>query len=381
MATCTTVSGLSVRFLSSLFFTVSLSLLSLTHPLSLHPPPLLRAYSPSIHHGSPKYRPTDALVSPRFSGIRTFARLPYVPYRNDSSLSDIDVAIVGIPFDTGSTFKIGARFGPESIRSASAILRPYNPHLSVHTLEILSCVDFGDADVAPGFIEASYDRIESFLEPLVKAGIIFLGLGGDHSVSLAEIRVLSKIHGPLALVHFDSHSDLWDSYFGFKYTHGTPFRRAVEEGLISPHLSIQIGMRGPVYSPEDVSMADELGFKVLTTPQLLEVSPLELGSIVRKRVGNAKAFLSFDVDFFDPAFAPGTGTPEVGGPTTFQGLQYLKACTGITWVGADVVEVLPSLDPSQITAHAAAQVGFEILSLIALQTKSIMDGSKEKWEL
>jgi len=222
--------------------------------------------------------------------------------------------------------------------------------------------------VIPGFIEDSYAAITATLRPLADAGVITLGIGGDHSIALAELRALAAAHGPLALVQFDSHGDVWDSYFGgHKYTHGTPFRRAVEEGLLRPERSVQLGMRGPLYGPEDLQVARDLGFTVLTTTQLLAHTPQEIGDLVRKHVGDSKVFLSFDVDFFDPAYAPGTGTPEVGGPTSFQGLAYLRACTGVRWVGGDVVEVLPALDHAQITAHLAAQVGYEFLSLVALE--------------
>jgi len=277
------------------------------------------------------------------------------------------VAVVGLPFDTGATFKVGARFGPEAIRSASVLLRPYNPELDVHVFATLSCIDYGDAPVAPGFIHESHAAITATLRPLAEARIVTLSLGGDHSVALPELRALAAVYGPLALVQFDSHGDLWDSYYGGqKYTHGTPFRRAVEEGLILPECSVQLGMRGPLYGPEDLQMARDMGFAVLTTTELLARSPQEIGDLVRARVGDRPAFLSFDIDFFDPAYAPGTGTPEVGGPTSFQGLAYLRACTGVRWVGGDVVEVLPALDHGQITAHLAAQAGYEFLSLVAL---------------
>jgi len=269
--------------------------------------------------------------------------------------------------NTGATFKVGARFGPEAIRSASVLLRPYNPELDVHIFATLSCIDYGDAPVAPGFIHESHAAITATLRPLAEARVVTLSLGGDHSVALPELRALAAVYGPLALVQFDSHGDLWDSYYGGqKYTHGTPFRRAVEEGLILPEWSVQLGMRGPLYGPEDLQMARDMGFAVLTTTELLARSPQEIGDLVRARVGDRPAFLSFDIDFFDPAYAPGTGTPEVGGPTSFQGLAYLRACTGVRWVGGDVVEVLPALDHGQITAHLAAQVGYEFLSLVAL---------------
>lgn len=310
----------------------------------------------------PRYQPADSLASPRFSGIRTFARLP-----NMQATVDVDVAVVGLPFDTGATFKVGARFGPEAIRSASVLLRPYNPELDVQVFDTLSCIDYGDAPVVPGFIQESHAAITTTLQPLAAAGIITLGLGGDHSVALPELRALSAAHGPLALVQFDSHGDLWDSYYGGqRYTHGTPFRRAVEEGLIIPERSVQLGMRGPLYGSEDLQLARDMGFTMLTTTELLRRTPQEIGDLVRATVGDHLAFLSFDVDFFDPAYAPGTGTPEVGGPTSFQGLAYLRACTGIRWAGGDVVEVLPALDHGQITAHLAAQVGYEFLSLVAM---------------
>lgn len=336
--------------------------------------PSLRAYMPDRVTAA-RYTPTDALVTPRFAGIRTFARLPYlggpgsVTEEAGVFLPGVDVAVVGLPFDTGATFKVGARFGPEAVRSASAILRPHNPEQGVTTFGVLSAVDFGDAAITPGFIEESLGQIATTLKPLAEAGIVTLGIGGDHSVTLGELRALAAVHGPLALVHFDAHGDVWDSYFGKKFSHGTVFARAVQEGLLQPTRSIQLGLRGPVYAAADMETAPEMGFEVVPAWQLLSKVPAEVGQMVRARVGDAKAFLSFDIDFFDPAHAPGTGTPEVGGPSTFQGLSFLRECTGVHWVGGDVVEVLPALDPSQITAHAAAQVGFEFLSLVAKQAK------------
>ncbi|GAQ79707.1 agmatinase [Klebsormidium nitens] len=315
---------------------------------------------------TPFYQPTDSLASPRFSGVRTYARLPHV-----TSMEGVDVAVFGIPFDTGASFKIGQRYGPESVRSASHLLRPYNPDVNVTVFGALSCVDFGDVSVVPGYIQASYAAMEKDITELAEAGVVTLGFGGDHSVTLGELRALAKVHGPMSLVHFDSHSDVWDSYFGKKYNHGTPFRRAVEEGLLLPSKSIQIGMRGPLYSATDRKDATDLGFNVLTTSDLASLKPLVLGAAVRRIVGASPAFLSFDVDFFDPAYAPGTGTPEVGGPSTQVGLGYLRALRDINWVGGDVVEVLPALDHGQITAHAAAQVGFEFLSLVAARAEAL----------
>src|SRR5215207_3732201 len=308
------------------------------------------------------YEPWDALKAPRFTGPRTYARLPYV-----KELDGVDAAVFGIPWDGGASFRSGARFGPEGVRSASGMIRTYNPVQRVQVFGVLSTIDYGDAPTAPGYLEETLRRAEEFVRPIAESGALPVGIGGDHSITLAELRALAAVHGPLALIQFDSHGDVWDSYFGgHKYTHGTPFRRAVEEQLIDPTRSVQLGMRGPLYGPEDLQVARDLGFTVLTTTQLLARTPQEIGDLVRQRVGDSKAFLSFDVDFFDPAYAPGTGTPEVGGPTSFQGLAYLRACTGVRWVGGDVVEVLPALDHAQITAHLAAQVGYEFLSLVAL---------------
>jgi agmatinase len=313
-----------------------------------------------------RYRPADSLASPRFTGIRTFARLPHV-----QSTADVDVAVVGLPFDTGATYRVGARFGPEAIRSASALLRPFNHELGVPVFDVLSVIDYGDAAVVPGFIEPSYAAISALLQPLAAAGVITLGLGGDHSIALAELRALAAVHGPLALVQFDSHGDVWDCYYGTqRYTHGTPFRRAVEEGLLRPERSIQLGMRGPLFAASDLQDARDLGFTVMTTTEMLRRTPEEIGALVRATVGDARAFLSFDIDFIDPAFAPGTGTPEIGGPTSHQGLQLLRACTGIDWVGADVVEVLPAFDHAQLTAQLAAQVAYEFLSLVAYERRA-----------
>ncbi len=310
------------------------------------------------------YEPANSMESPRFTGIRTFARLPHV-----RATQDVDLAVIGLPFDTSVTYRVGARFGPEAVRSASVMLRAYNPELKVKPFAVLSCVDYGDATVYPGYIHESYASITSTVQEVAASGVIPLDIGGDHGIALAELRALAAVHGPLALVQFDSHGDLWDSYYGqFRYTHGTPFRRALEEGLIDPKRSVQLGMRGGLYDESDLQLARDLGFTMRTTTELLAQTPQQIGDLVRTTVGDAKAFLSFDIDFFDPAYAPGTGTPEVGGPTSFQGLQYLRACTGINWIGGSVVEVLPAHDHAQLTALLAAQVAYEFISLVALQT-------------
>jgi agmatinase len=307
-------------------------------------------------------QPLDAFVIPRFAGVRTFARLPY---RTD--LTDIDVAVFGLPFDTATTFRPGARFGPEAIRSASALLRPYNPGWDVNVIEELAIVDYGDLPVAPGDTAETYRRVEEALAPVVDAGVVTLGLGGDHSVTLAELRVLARKQGPLPLVQLDSHADTWDEYFGQKFFHGTTFLRAVEEGLVDATASVQAGMRGTVYGADDLASSRELGFTVLTTDELRALGPEGYGDLVRSRAGDRPVFLTFDVDFLDPAVAPGTGTPEIGGFTTAEALAFLRALRGLRVAGADVVEVAPAYDgPGQQTALAAANVAWELLALHAV---------------
>jgi len=307
-------------------------------------------------------QPLDAFVIPRFAGVRTFARLPY---RTD--LTGIDVAVFGLPFDTATTFRPGARFGPEAIRSASALLRPYNPGWEVNVVEELAIVDYGDLPVAPGDTVETYRRVEEALAPVVEAGVFPLGLGGDHSTTLAELRVLAGKHGPLPLVQLDSHADTWDEYFGQKYFHGTTFLRAVEEGLVDASASVQAGMRGTVYGAGDLASSRELGFTVLTTDELRALGPEGYGELVRERVGDRPAFLTFDVDFLDPSVAPGTGPPEIGGFTTAEALAFLRSLRGLRLAGADVVEVAPAYDsPGQQTALAAAHVAWELLAMHAV---------------
>jgi agmatinase len=282
----------------------------------------------------------------------------------------VDAAVYGIPFDTATTYRTGPRFGPEAIRSASALLRPYNPALEVNVVETLSIIDYGDVPVSPGDTERTYKQIEDGLAPLVEAGVFPLALGGDHSVTLAELRVLARKHGPLALVQLDAHGDTWDEYFGQRYFHGTTFKRALEEELIEPSASVQAGLRGSLYAAEDIDSACEMGFAVLSCDQLRTLGPGSFAGLVATRVGSRPVFVSFDVDVLDPAFAPGTGTPEVGGLSTAEALAVLRALRAINLVAADVVEVSPPYDgPGQQTALAAANVAYELLSLHALNQR------------
>mgnify|MGYP001167495170 CR=1 FL=1 len=323
----------------------------------------------------PAMRQTEipsATQSPRFSGIRTFMRLPWAAELRQAGAQ---VAIIGIPFDTAASFRTGARFGPSAIRDISVLLRPSNQFHGINAVEALRVVDQGDVTVVPGEIARTYANIEAQWTECAAAGVIPIGLGGDHSVTLGELRALAARHGPLGLVQFDSHTDTWDNYWGVRYTHGTGFRRACEEGLLDTARSIQVGLRGSEYAPGDLEENRRLGFEVLLAPDLLTMSPIQVAAAIRRRVGAGPVFLSFDIDFFDPAFAPGTGTPEAGGPTSAFGLQVVRHLTGIPFVGYDVVEVLPAHDSAAITALLAATVVFEFLALIALSQRGARSGA------
>ena len=310
----------------------------------------------------PRYGPPDAFETPRFSGPRTFMRLPHV-----RDLEGVDVAIVGIPTDGAVVYRSGARFGPEGIRSASVMLRNFNPLLGVDVVERLSLVDYGDVPTVPGSTADSLERSERALAEVVDAGVTTLCLGGDHTVLLAELRALARKHGPLALIQLDSHHDLWDEYFGQKLFHGSVVRRAIEEGLVDPSRSIQAGLRGSLGSAEEAGYPAELGIDALTYEELAALGPAGFSQRVRNRVGDAPCFLSFDIDFVDPAYAPGTGTPEVGGPSSREALTYVRSLAGLDFRAFDCVEVSPPFDPAGQTAFVAANACFEMLSLLALR--------------
>ena len=280
-------------------------------------------------------------------------------------LEGVECAVFGMPWDGGASFRPGARFGPEAIRSASGLIRTYHADQGVQVFGELSTVDYGDAPTVPGYIEDTLDRIEKFVSPLVQADVVTIGMGGDHSVTLAELRAIAAVHGPLGLVHLDSHTDLWESYFGRPYAHGTMFRRALEEGVVDPSRVVQAGMRGQLYHASDEEIPDELGVMMIPWRELVTLAPDEFADRVRERIGEGPTFLTFDIDFVDAAFAPGTGTPEVGGPTSFQAISYLRALADIRFVGYDVVEVSPSYDgPGQITALLGANLIFDMLAMV-----------------
>ncbi|MFS2151887.1 agmatinase [Rhizobium sp. Rhizsp42] len=309
--------------------------------------------------------PIDSLETPRFCGVPTFMRLPQA-----TTLSGLDAAVIGLPSDSGGPYRTGARFAPNAVRAMSVMLRPINPYRgNINVFEELAVADVGDANVVPGYEIESLERIEESVAALVNAGIVPFAIGGDHSITLAEIRALAKVHGPISLVHFDSHTDTWDKYFaGKKYSAGTPFRRGAEEAIIDPAHSIQIGMRGSLFQKDDISQSIDLGYDVLTTDDALDLGPHRLARRIADRVDGRPAFISFDMDFIDPSAAPAVQTPEAGGPTARETLQILRALHGINLVGCDVVEANPLYDgPGQITALMAATVMAELMALLASQ--------------
>ena len=318
----------------------------------------------------PRYVPASSMESPRFTGPSTFARLPYV-----QTLEDVDLAVVGVPFDTGVTYRVGGRFGPNAVRAASVMLRPYNPNLEVAPFEVLSCVDAGDVAIVPGYTLRSYEAIERHVAPIVEAGVVPLLIGGDHACTLPHLRA-TRSRGPVAVIDFDSHTDAWDSYFDEQYNHGTWMRRAIEEGLVDVAHSIEVGLRGSLYGAADwTSLTDELGLAYLTTEQVLAMGAEQVADAIRARVGGRPAFISFDIDVVDPAFAPGTGTPEPGGLSSHDALAIVRRLTGIDFVGFDVVEVIPAYDPAGQTAFLAANLAYEMLSLVALRRRDASGGS------
>lgn len=312
------------------------------------------------------YQPKDSSKSPRYVGVRTFMRLEQI-----RTTDNVDFVVLGIPFDTAASNRTGQRYGPQHIRDFSVLLRPYNPDMDINIFEYCSGVDYGDINVIPGNIQRTYDNIVEGLTPILDKNITPIIMGGDHSISLGNLRAFHARYGPIALVHFDSHGDTWDNYYGEKYMHGTPFRRAVEEGLIDVEHSIQVGMRGPLYGPEDIEDARKLGFEVIPMREARTIGFEKVMERIHQRVGDKLVFVSYDIDFVDPAYAPGTGTPEVGGPTSFEALEYVRGLDGLDVVGFDLVEVLPSYDSNEITAVLASTVMFEMITLTALKKRRL----------
>lgn len=306
--------------------------------------------------------PLDSSRVPRYAGPATFARLPRL-----DQVAHADVAVVGVPFDTGVSYRPGARFAPTAVREASRLLRPYHPGLDVAPFERLQVVDGGDVAVNPFHIGEAIETIEGAASDLQRDGTKLVTLGGDHTIALPLLRAVSRIHGPVALLHFDAHLDTWDTYFGEPYTHGTPFRRAVEDGILDTEAISHVGTRGPLYGKKDLEDDRRLGFGIVTSSDVMRRGVDETVDALRQRIGSRPLYVSVDIDVLDPAHAPGTGTPEAGGMTSRELLEILRGLRGLNLVGADVVEVAPAYDHADITSVAASHVAYDLVSLLALK--------------
>ena len=297
-----------------------------------------------------------------FSGIPTFMRQPA-----SRDLEGVDVAVVGVPFDSGTSYRSGTRFGPRKIRESSLLLWGFNTVMGIAPAKELKVVDYGDIEVIPVDIRSTMEAITNEVATILSQETLPISLGGDHSITLPLLRAHAAQFGPIAVIHFDSHPDTWNSEFGdHPYSHGTPFRRALEEQLIDPEAYIQVGIRGPVSDSFDLDEARELGAQIITIIEAFEVGIPTVINRIQEIIGKRPVYVSLDIDSVDPAFAPGTGTPEVGGFSSYQMLQLVRGLQGLNLVGFDLVEVSPPYDHSDITSILAANLVFEFLSIIAL---------------
>lgn len=306
--------------------------------------------------------PIDGRAVPRFAGPDTFARLPRL---DQVGLDATDVAIVGVPFDSGVSYRPGARFGPAHVRASSKLLRPFNPALHTHPFAQQQVADAGDVAVNPFDITEAIETIERAAHGFHDAGTTLLTIGGDHTIALPMLRAAHRAHGPIAVVHFDAHLDTWDTYFGAPYTHGTPFRRASEEGLLDLERCLHVGIRGPLYARSDIDDDIQLGFRIIRSDDYQDHAVAGIVERLADRVQDGPVYVSVDIDVLDPAHAPGTGTPEAGGLTSRELLHTLRGMTGLDIVGADIVEVAPAYDHAEITGIAAAHVAYELLSVLS----------------
>ncbi|MFK7746571.1 MAG: agmatinase [Roseobacter sp.] len=312
----------------------------------------------------PFFHPVSGFDVPRFAGVPTFMRLPHVN-ADHPRFADVQVGLIGTPWDSGTTNRPGPRHGPRQLRDMSTMIRAQNGATGVRPFELVNCADLGDVGPNPADLHDSMARITAFYDQVVGAGIVPLTGGGDHLCSLPILRAVAK-SGPVGMIHFDSHTDLFESYFGgTQYTHGTPFRRAIEEGLLDPKKVVQIGIRGTAYDSEDRDFADAVGVRVIPIEEFHARGPEDIMIEAKEIAGSGPTYVSYDIDFVDPAFAPGTGTPEVGGPNSFQALQVARLLDGINIVGADLVEVSPPFDQSGGTAFLGVSIMFEMLCNIA----------------
>ena len=306
-------------------------------------------------------QPVSGTIVPRFAGPSTFARLPEL-----RDVSRCDIAILGIPFDAGTSYRPGARFGPQSIRQASRHLRTqYHPSYDTEPFVEQQVADAGDISCNPFNIEEAVGQIQMAATEMLGKVDSIISLGGDHTIALPLLRAVNHFHGPVALVHFDAHLDTWDTYFGAPYTHGTPFRRAAEEKLFLDNASMHVGIRGPLYSRDDLDNDEELGFKVVHCDEFQKEGLDHVASRIKERVGDNPMYLSIDIDVLDPAHAPGTGTPEIAGISSRELLGVLREFDGLNIISADVVEVSPAYDHAELTSLAAATIVYEIINLLA----------------
>jgi len=312
----------------------------------------------------PFFHPVSGFDLPRFAGVPTFMRLPYVDF-DHPRFSDVQIGLIGSPWDSGTTNRSGPRHGPRQLRDMSTMIRAQNGASGVRPFELTNCADLGDVAPNPADLHDTMARITAFFKQIKAAGIRPITIGGDHLNSLPVLRALGTPN-PLAMIHFDSHTDLFHSYFGgTMYTHGTPFRRAIEEELLDPKKVVQIGIRGTTYDNEDRDFADSVGVRVIPIEEFHARGPEDVMAEAKEIVGDLPTYVSYDIDFVDPAFAPGTGTPEVGGPNSFQALQVARLLDGVEIVGADLVEVSPPFDQSGATAFLGVSIVFEILCAMA----------------
>ena len=310
------------------------------------------------------FEPVSGFDLPRFAGIPTFMRLPHISL-DDQRIKDVQVGIIGTPWDSGTTNRPGPRHGPRQLRDQSTMIRAENGITGVRPFDLVNCADLGDVPPNPSDIQQSMSKITEFYNEVRKNNIIPLTAGGDHLCSLPILRALA-IDGPLGMIHFDSHTDLFHSYFGgTMYTHGTPFRRAIEEGLLDPKRVVQIGIRGTAYDREDRDFAKQVGIRIIPIEEFFERGTDDVMTEAREIVGNSETYISYDIDFVDPSFAPGTGTPEVGGPNSFEALKVGRILEGVNIIGADLVEVSPPFDQSGATAFLGVSIMFELLCNIA----------------
>ena len=321
------------------------------------------------NEADPFFQPISAMELARFAGVPTFMRLPSLN-SDDPRFNDVDIGLLGVPWDGGTTNRPGARHGPRQMRDLSTMIRAMNPATNISPFATVNCADLGDVPPNPVDIQDSLNRVTEFVSVMKEKNIVSMTVGGDHLVTLPILRALA-IDEPLGLIQFDSHTDLFDSYFGgHKFTHGTPFRRAIEEGLVDPKRFVQVGIRGTAYNLDDIEWGMDQGVRIIRVEELFERGVPSVMAEVREIVGNSPTYCTYDIDFVDPTFAPGTGTPEIGGPNSFQAQQVIRELEGINLIGADLVEVSPPLDPTGGTAWLGISLVFELMCILSQTIKA-----------